>query len=307
MRLYNVALCINDSYVQHCVVTIVSLAENNKSANFDIYILYNSISPENMINIEKIANCYKNINIILKLIDTKIVSGIKHIPGLVHESHIGESGYYRYLLPDVIPEQVDKILYLDSDLLVLGDIRPLFDIVLIGFGVAAIEENCGVHEKLQLSKNSPYFNSGVLLINLDMWRKEQIPHKALEFIYQNPAMITLGDQCGLNKVLESKWLILPPCYNVVSALWDNKYKSQYYPYTQLLEAKNLPIILHYTGAQKPWHFECRHQLRHLYWLYLDITPYRDFKYSKKGILRYVIKKIIYLLVPNKVIKLIRNK
>lgn len=159
--------------------------------------------------------------------------------------------YLRLLIPDLLPPDVHRALYLDGDVLVLDDLGPLFDLPLDG-ALAAAVPNIGAptiragmprHAERGLDPDGPYMNSGVLLMDLDRWRVERIGAAVLSDLRAHQHLYGWMDQCGLNAVLAGRWADLPPAWNVQAG-------------SGITRAAPPPLsavsALHFTGNRKPW-------------------------------------------------------
>ena len=188
----------------------------------------------------------------------------------------------KLFLPRHFGERYRRILYLDADLTIHGDLGALFRLELGAHALAAVpsgriwldrpdwerrqaEATCAA-----LGMTPPYrfFNTGVLLIDVANWRRERLLERTLEFLARNAALCTLPDEHALNAVLDGRLLELSP-------IWNTR-PEQYRPNCPL------PVIVHYAGSRKPWRrfsphkrlFEQREAYR-LYAAFLRETPWPD--------------------------------
>lgn len=176
--------------------------------------------------------------------------------------------YFRLLMDQLVPDDWDRLLYLDSDVLVQADLgrlwrTPIGDGVALGvidFRVPTVwwrDELRDVYtDALHLPPETPYCNSGVMLLNLKAWRAENIGQRSLAFLRQYPDHTYYPDQDALNAIIAGRWTLVDPRWNVaLSAVPYYGYPDQETPamrdeQTCLL---NDPFIIHYTGPSKPWH------------------------------------------------------
>ena len=159
--------------------------------------------------------------------------------------HISTATYYRFLIQDMQIES-NRVLYLDSDIVINGNISSLFDGVdMDGYYVAAVENtNFDRHEELMMNRHSNYFNAGIMLINLSLWKKEDIKTKAIDFVRNHPEAVRWLDQCALNAVIDGKWLPLPPEYNLQTSFFEKKINVNTFTTEALEYAKQNPKIVH---------------------------------------------------------------
>jgi lipopolysaccharide biosynthesis glycosyltransferase len=198
--------------------------------------------------------------------------------GLTRSERFPVQAWYRVLLPELLPE-LDRVLYLDADTLITGPLVPLWEIDLDGCLVAAVTNPLlasmlpRIQRDLGLPDLGSYFNSGVLLIDLEAWRAGATAQAVLDFARAHESVIW-PDQDALNAVLHARRLHLHPRWNAMPGLWN--VSQSYLPHTpaEVREAVLDPAIVHFVGPHKPWHYRNRHPYRAQYFSYLDHTPWR---------------------------------
>jgi lipopolysaccharide biosynthesis glycosyltransferase len=173
--------------------------------------------------------------------------------------------YFRLLAGDLLPPEVTKAIYLDSDILVLGDVSELWNMEMNGKLALAVPDayarafhlrrlNRGaLKEEIRFGLQSSYFNAGVLVIDVEGWRREDVGERALRFAEEYREELTFHDQDVLNCVLRERWGALGPTWNLHELsdclfLWDNHVYSR----CDLPQAIMNPNIVHFTGRAKPW-------------------------------------------------------
>jgi len=168
--------------------------------------------------------------------------------------------YYRLLIPEILPSDIELVLYCDCDILIRGDISGIFNENLEDYSVAAVEDILSpiapMSINLGCNPEYGYFNSGVLLINLNYWRERNITRKCLKFINENLHIIKHPDQDALNAILNKSWKRLQYRWNFLDS-----YQAQYYCKEHMMsdfdKANDFyPIIVHFSGV-KPWNEKCR--------------------------------------------------
>ena len=267
----------NNNYVQHLSVSIASILVNSlPNEKFNFYILDGNISNKN-----------KNILLSLKNIKDFSMEFIKvqeemfKICPITPECcHISNQCYYRYVIPWVKSE-LKKVLYLDCDIVVKDSLKDLWNIDLKDNYVAAVEDLCSItKEDANRLGTNHYFNSGVLLINNELWKRDDIINTLFKNTKEIHDKIRWVDQCVLNYTFKDKVLFVSPKYNLQhSAYKDTKYNL--YTKNEIEYAKAFPVIIHYTGCNKPWHKKCCHLLWKNYYKYLKYTPYKKIYYAYK--------------------------
>lgn len=225
----------NDAYALPLGVMLTSLFANKTSDDLvTVYVLYETLSTQNKLNLVKVLKKYNQHPLFLP-VNNLDFSNLK-------ETHyITKEMYYRIAIPDLLGPEVKKALYLDSDLIVKEDIRKLWETDISDYFVAAVEsiDAQGRKKDLWIPDNYRYFNSGVLLINVETWREHNISTKVFEFIQTHPEKLVHPDQDALNAVLYDKWLLLHPKWNYTTG-------------HAKLRLRTKPAIIHFTGQKKPW-------------------------------------------------------
>ena len=285
METIYVAVAIDSSYVQHAGVMLCSLFENNPDSQFFIYLFQNSIEESLLTLLKSLVKKYHQS---IEIIDISSDS-IKHFKV---SGHITVASYFRLFIPAFVGAHIDKILYLDADITVNNNIKPLWNIDVSDYYLGAIE-NVTPDKKviLQNVEEYRYFNAGVLLINLEKWRKNQIMQQTFQFIEQNPDKIVFHDQDVLNATLYGKWLPLHPKYNMQGALFMEEFDSFRGDPVELQEAIQNPVIIHYSTPLKPWQYLSFNPYTQEYFKYLAHTPWKDYQPTDKNLVRIVRKAV----------------
>lgn len=191
--------------------------------------------------------------------------------------------YYRLLFSTLIHRSIRRLLYLDCDIVAIKSLWSLYTIELDGYPVGAVYDNYVKKQSyIGISTEGEYFNSGVLVIDLEKWRDQQISEKAFNYLLTHPDRILYVDQCALNAVLISNWKKLEPRFNLMYSFFPQDMDK-----TQLREFINNGVVVHFT-LQRPWNMLCKNRLRKLYFHYSEISGlnflpwvrYTDFEMRK---------------------------
>lgn len=279
----HIAFGINDGYAPYCGIAMLSLCENNKGSDIHFHILHNdNISLNNKEKFKLLTIKYGN-QLDFHPMNEEI---FKRFP--IPKAHFGNSSmYYRILLPDILPADIHKVIYLDADLIVMGNITELWNANLSGKAIGVIPDMYShlIHNfnRLEYDMEEGYFNSGVLVLNLDYWRANATSVRVVKYIESNGDKLIYCDQDALNYVLRREKVNLPLRFNVQEGFY---YKIPYMHrsyFKEMYEAAARPVILHYTGVAKPWHKDCIHPLREVFWQYAKQSPWRNIhkRYSSK--------------------------
>lgn len=254
----SIVFAINEEYVAHCCVSVISILENNKIRQFNVYILTDYLSLESRELFQEVENEYFNVSVRYVLLDSKPFKLLKKRGG-----YITEHTLYRYVIGDILPN-LDKALYLDADLIVNGDIEPLWNVDLEGYYCAGTEDlfikQTGYKRKIGLREDDIYINAGVLLLNLANFRRDNIKNRlcAHTTLFINRDLYQ--DQDAINYVCQGRIKLVSCCYNFTSA-----------NALSMTDVIDKAIIIHYTGAIKPWREEYSSiELKNLYGRYSSL-------------------------------------
>lgn len=279
MKVLNIAYSFDDGYAQHAGISILSLLENNQDIDHIVfYIITNALSKENRNRIETIIKQYNREFHYLDL--DKLTSDLKI------STNFNRSAYGRIFLADVVLD--DYIIYVDSDTIINGSLKGLFDLDLTNKLVAGVQDTVNSYYimNIGLNNNYRYINDGgIIILNLGLWRKKRIVKKCIDFIYQFNGNPPHNDQGTINHVCAGYIEILPASYNVMPPMFNFTSKQilslfkmkQYYTQSELDKAVSTPIVIHYTDEffNRPWFSNCTHPLKNLYLSYKTKSPWKD--------------------------------
>lgn len=243
----NILVTIDNNYIKPLLVMLNSLSVSNKRTKFDIYIMNSSLTNEDICYIK--SNVNKNISIIdLKIEEDELTKApiTKRYP---------KEMYYRIFASYYLPKKVNKILYLDPDLVVINKIDKLYNTKLDNYYFAAASHTWGILQsfnqlRLRMKSDNVYINSGVMLMNIKLLRKEQNKDDVYNFIKRNKNKLMLPDQDVISGMYANKILPLDPyVYNMTEKLLNQRY---FLPHINERWIKDNSVIIHYCGKNKPW-------------------------------------------------------
>lgn len=279
----NIVLCSDNNYAQHIAVVMASIMAKTKE-KVRFFVISDNISSE---KIAKLKNTAVKLNTTVEF----IAVSEEQFKNVYLSGHVSKAAYFRLALADIMPDDIEKVIYLDVDLLVYDDIKNLWqnDIkkyalaAVPDFGIMASNRLCRQKkEVIGLPKGKAYFNSGVLLINFKKWREENYTKQILEIINKNK--FPHHDQDALNKLFMNNWLqidlrwnIIPPVFNLFTKILLNKTFRN-----EAIQAKKNPGIIHYAGRYKPWEFSYHQDFNDMYYKYLKQTAFADEKMPQPG-------------------------
>lgn len=262
----NILVTLNANYLDVLIVMLKSLAISNKRRTFDVYVMNNSLTQDNIEYLNK--NTLKNINIIdLKVHDKELDKApiTKRYP---------KEMYYRILAAYYLPKKVNKILYLDPDLVVINKIDKLYNMKLDNYYFAAASHIWGFLQtfnriRLRMNSDNVYINSGVMLMNIKLLRKEQNKDDVYNFIKKYRNQLMLPDQDVISGLYANKILPLDPyVYNMTEKLLNQAY---FMPHINERWIKDNSVIIHYCGKNKPWKRKYKGILNNFYNYYDKIN------------------------------------
>ena len=276
----HIVLSTDDNYFKYLTVTLASILKNaNYKDNFVFYILNAGISEENKYSLKSLKRI-KNFEYFYISIDSEKFNSLS--TGFCCE-HVSRATYYRFLIPELF-KHLDKILYLDVDIIVKKSLKNLWEIDLENKYAAAILDSGKelVQECMQDLGLSQYFNAGVMLFNITKCDSENISdilfdnYKKLE----SENKLKCLDQDVLNYTFKENIKWLSPKYNLQTDLYtDLDYSYLKYGESSVKNAIKKPVIIHYTTDRKPWLNCSDHIYRKEYFKYLKYTPYKKEYYK----------------------------
>ena len=296
----HVAFCVNDGYAQYIMVTIKGLLENNSNP-IVIHVLSDYISERNVAQLKDLVSSYPFAELKVVIVDDSKLRGLKDTWTIYT--------WYRVLLPEILDKDVHRVLYLDADVLVAGNIGELFRLDMTGKAIAGTidfqSKDISTYKRCGYEPEKEYVCAGIMLMNLDYWRKHDIANQVVRWGRDNNDRIQFPDQDSINYICRNAKILLPLKYDIVDGFFHDDYYYQHYP-RELRECVDAPVIIHYAG-QAPWVVELSNHLLQDEWEKYN----RELKepvnkiYQSKGILK--IKVILYRLFHTKTDKTLNKR
>ena len=279
----------DDNYAQHLGASLYSLLDNNRDfEEIEIYVIENNMTEANKEKLVSVADSFVNANV-------RFISFQKWQDRLKLDMPwpISVSSYARLFVSDMLSPGIDRIIYLDCDMIITASLKEMWETELSGCIIGAVQDAVSdpVKAAVGLGSTEKYFNAGLLLIDLDKWRSENIQEKITDFLNEKNGKVVHHDQGVLNGVLKGRVKFLPIKYDLMTVHYMidlrhiNKYfrnHAEFYSEDEIETAKNEPAILHFTPSFtcRPWVKGCKHPLKDLYWQALDNTPWKGAKKEK---------------------------
>ena len=245
------------NYAPFYGVLLTSLFINNQESRFHIHWISDDTIPQKVKDkFIRLVNVNRSELSLYEIDKSKVTDFPQY-------GHINYAAYYNLKIADILPQDVHRIIYLDGDMIVDGDIRPLWEMDLKGNACAmalAPDWNDSYHaRRLGYDPKYGYFNNGTMLYDLDYLREINYSTKAIEYVNSERHNLNMMDQDVANALLYDKILRLPLQYNFQSKfLWQSYWGVYDEDFRkEILAAAQHPIIVHYSDKRKPWQIENR--------------------------------------------------
>ena len=178
---FNITCNTDNNYAQHCCAMLCSLFDNNTQHTLIVHVLTKNLSEINKSAIHKLGKTYSQ-DIIFYEVDETNLEGVQ----FRKNRPLTKAAYYRILLPTILPQDIDKVLYIDCDMIILSDISDLFKINISSYALAACKDvmpyNSLHRKQLNFEMTDTSFCSGIMMINLKYWRDNNSQEKLIEFL-----------------------------------------------------------------------------------------------------------------------------
>jgi lipopolysaccharide biosynthesis glycosyltransferase len=302
-----IAYACDDNYIVHTGISLLSLLDNNKEVeDLTIYLISVNISEDNVLKIQSIVDEYKR-----KL----VVIPFKQLSPNLKLSNLGrhiETVYAKLFFGNI--EEADKIIYLDSDIIINDSLQEMWEEDLgdnyFGLVKTITKDYC---HALGLSRKDVFYNDGVAVVNAKLLRENNMNDTFIEFIDSyngNPPVLSEGT---INVVCKNRIKTIHPKFNFGASLlmFNNSELSlfanekEFYSENILDEARKNPVVIHYLSGwfKRPWEIDCLHPLKDKYNYYKAKSYWKNHSLTHKDLPRnMVILKTLMKYLPAKVIK-----
>ncbi|MEG1159731.1 MAG: glycosyltransferase family 8 protein [Acidaminococcaceae bacterium] len=295
----NIVFASDDNYAQHAAVAMASILKNTlEPTRINFFLIADEISGKKKAMVEQTVTMLAGKITFIKISNEKLTQGFV-------SGQISRACYFRLDIANILPKTIKKIIYLDCDLLVYNDIAKLWAIDMRGKALAAVCDY-GIMASGRIRKQKKhyiglgaedqYFNSGVLVLDLELWRQEKYAEQVISLALTSH--FPNHDQDALNKIFIRNWCEMPLCWNVIPPIFNlfpkilcnGNYRKA------AMAAKITPAIFHYAGGYKPWEYERHEGFNDKYYEYLQLTEFRkvampqfDIRRKKRSIKRQLIR------------------
>ena len=300
----NVMYASDDNYAWLMGVSMVSLFENNReSREINVYLFGDKISQENETKLYQAANNYGRK---LEIIDVNKLE----LPEKLYSGRYPKSAFSRLFAFDLLPKEIDRVLYLDCDIIVDGNIEELYEHEMEDKIIWAVKDcvSKAYKQKIGIRGDDVYINTGVMLMNLRKMRMFPMVERITDFVEQYAGVMDYADQEIINGIFQGEFGILPPQWNVMTQFNQYSYRQlkwirhphHYYSAEEIEYAKRHARMFHYTTCMlnvRPWFGNSRLNNAHVFNRYLRISPWhgvvkKEMDFSDK---KYKTMKLLGLL------------
>lgn len=270
---------LNNNFVPQVAAGITSVCVNNTGEkDIHFWLMSLGISTENQMKlVEYVSTFHREISFI-ELSDLQ-----KYFDFSIDTSGWNPIVLARLLLDKLLPEDLERVLYLDGDTIVRGSLRELWNTDMGDHPIAAsLEPTYDRKRKASIGlEGKPYCNAGVLLVDLNNWRRKKTGEEILKFYEEHNGKLFSNDQDAINGSQKGTLLILSPKYNYFNiydqypySFLKNLCDYPYIPEEEYNETKKNPVIVHYLGEERPWRIGNHHRFKDDYLKYLNMTPWK---------------------------------
>lgn len=272
----NVLCCTDNNYAPYTGVMLTSLLENNRNNKIEIWVAVTNISSNNEQKLSSLSDAYDCKLHIIKVTQEQL----DRLP--TPQGAWPKETYLRLTVLQDLPPEVKKVLYLDVDMIVNTDLRALWETPMADNAIVAVPDinNYITDTHNRIGIHSPYFNAGVMVMDLDRCRELMLREQCLNIIATT--QLEYNDQDALNMVLDGHVAYVPPKWNLVDG-YLLRYNQSKIP----ADIRNIvkssakgrrKAIIHYTGIYKPWKetkLRLLHPLRSTWYRYYRKSPWKD--------------------------------
>lgn len=291
----HILMACDKNYAPFYGVMLTSLFINNQESVFHIHWITDKYVPQEEKNKFAELVCEYKSQLSIYEIDNSTLTD------LPQTAHINYAAYYNLKASEILPNDVHRIIYLDGDMIVNGDIRSLWEMDLKDnanaqvLGGSYLDES--LYERLNYSSKYGYYNNGVVLYDFDKLREMQFSQRAIQYVIDNQNVKWM-DQDTINALLYDKTLRLPLRYNFQTLFFTREFWNEYDAdfKKQILSESEKPIIIHYNGMAKPWDYHYYgYPWGNIWEQYCRLSKWSNARKREPKLkyLKYIIKRIIW--------------
>lgn len=288
----NIVYTTDDNFIPQINAAVASVLENNRNNDIHIYLMSKGVTDAHKESLTDFVNSYDQSITIIEIPDIAALTGREIDTGGWNDIVLS-----RLFLDKLLPTDVEKILYLDGDTIVRQDLSPLYNMdIRNSVLAAAIEPVVPKHRKkaIGLDGHAPYYNAGVLLMNLKLWKERDTGKRIMDFFAAHDYKLFANDQDAINGCLKNEIFPISFTYN-----FANTYC--FYPYSAIMrwlpegnrisklhykEIVKDPVIVHYLGEERPWRHGSCHRFGADFFKYYKLTPIGRNRKTRGSVMEY---------------------
>lgn len=275
----HVVIASDGNYMHLVSVCITSLFDTNDEP-IHVHLLSNRIGEDALGELEEIVRIHGGALSIYP------IENLRERLTIDVPDTISVTSYARLFVCSLLPENIDRLLYIDCDIMFNDSIAELFDTDMDGCLVAGVLDpliSRTYKREINIACDEPYINAGVLLIPLTVWRKENMERRFIDYLVAHNGKVHHHDQGIINAICAGRKRIVSPRYNAMSNCFCFPWKSirsiniPFYDKAEYESASRNPAIIHFTGAilNRPWVEGCSHPYADKFLRYKSETAYKD--------------------------------
>lgn len=263
----NILIPINDAYYDAAKIMLRSLFCNNTDCNIVIYLFYAKIEKKKLLELRTFIHKNHSVLYAIKINDDIL----ENVP----VGAFAKETYFRLVAPFLLPKDLDRVLYLDTDMIITGSIREIYDLKFNNNLLMAVPDTSlgieNVKKNLHMKNSDVYVSVGTLLMNLELLREEFDLEKMLGYAVSHPDKVPNCDQDLINKFYHDRIGHIDYIYN-----YETRFHSILDLFVYFIQRKRLlkeVRIIHYMGHKKPWKPDYDGKFLREYYRYSKHTSY----------------------------------
>ncbi len=306
-----IACAGDDGYTMPLCVFMISVCENNKENKIRFHVMTSGFSSEHETILRQTVERY-NQQINIYIISDELTKDFP-IGQAWQSQHVTSiATYYRLFLANILPEKIEKVLYLDADIIVRKSLRNLWETDLRNFAFAGVHDTTSDtplhYNLLHFPMSLDYYNAGVILINLKYWRAVNALNMFCKYARENFQSLNYHDQDIINYIFRENKMPIDVKYNMMTEFLysdDKLIKKHNYDFIESIKlSRNDPVIVHFIKDIKPWFKDCKNPFTPEWRHYLSISPFAGIKLKYKRSFKHRMFDMIFgrLLINAKIIE-----
>lgn len=257
------------------------LANLSSSSRLELFVVDMGFTPQTR---ERLSRSWQDDRLTLHWLHVDSAA-LSHLPVW---GRMSIATYQRLLMGTLLPPRIEKVIWLDGDAVVMADLGQLWNVPLDGKALAAAQDlvvptfgskfGVGSFQQLGLPPETPHFNAGVMLVDVNAWRRDHVAEQSMEYLAAHAKEVWFWDQEALNVVLLNKWKLLDPRWNqIASVAGRGFFRPTHLDARAYREVAESPWLVHWAGSIKPWKFWSSRKQNRQWYEYLDQTDWRGWR------------------------------